>query len=416
MKIVLAEDSSTMRKILLKILNGLGHVDVCEAADGVQALKRLSEDEFDLLITDWDMPNMSGLQLIKEVRANPDTVDVPIIVSTSRSSQDEVVEAMGAGANDFISKPFNDVELQAKIESVLKSVNVLIAEDSTSMMGVLKKMLEDMGYSNVYEANDGAKAWEILCEGRFDLLITDWNMPNMSGLELVEHVRADHSMVDMPIIMSTSRTNHQDVIEAMKSGVTNYISKPFRPNQLRDKIAQVMRGQANRKIKKQLFSVDAMLKGSARDMLYDRRFPFVLLVEKSIELSELNLPVNRLSVERLRTKVQAIEIANSEIGGDVSYVLADNTSDVLRMVDVHAADIRLVMISDDRPGGGVTLANQIKRNHGGQCTIWLFVESTHKFPVREREAMDRVGIRLIENSRCTPRQIDRLLRENVFSS
>ncbi len=404
-----------MRKILVKILNKLGYSNVCEAEDGAQALKQLSEASFDLLITDWDMPRMSGLQLIKELRANPDTVDVPIIVSTSRSGQDEVIEAMDAGANDFISKPFNDVELQAKIESVVKSVNVLIAEDSTSMMGVVKKMLGDMGYCNVYEAYDGAKAWELLCEGRFDLLITDWNMPNMSGLELVEHVRADPDMADMPIIMSTSRSNHEDVIEAMKSGVTNYVSKPFKPSQLRDKIAQVMRGQANRKIKQRSFSVDAMLRGSARDMLYDRSFPFVLMVEKSIESAELHRPTNERSVGLLRTKIQALEIANSEIRGDVSYVLADNTRDVLRIVDVHRDDIRLIIICNDRPGGGVTLANQILRNHGGRCDVLLFVDSIAKFPVEQREVMSHMGIKLVENRRCTPREMDKLFRECVFS-
>ena len=152
MKIVLAEDSSTMRKILVRLLNSLGYDDIREAEDGAQALKLVLDESFDLLITDWDMPNMSGLELINVLRTNPDTVDIPILVSTSRSGQDEVIEAMSTGANDFISKPFNDVELKAKIESVLKSVNVLIAEDSTSMMGVLKKMLEGMGYSNVYEA------------------------------------------------------------------------------------------------------------------------------------------------------------------------------------------------------------------------------------------------------------------------
>lgn len=86
-----------------------------------------------------------------------------------------------------------------------------------------------MGYTDIAEAKDGDEAWEQLQEGGVDLLITDWNMPNMSGLELVEKVRANPATAELPIMMSTSRNVKDDIIAAMRAGANNYVSKSYTP-------------------------------------------------------------------------------------------------------------------------------------------------------------------------------------------
>ena len=102
-------------------------------------------------------------------------------------------------------------------------------------------MLKQIGFPDTEEAEDGAQALETLkTKGPFGLLLTDWNMPNMSGLELVQAIRADDAYADMRILMVTTRNVKQDVIVAMRAGVNNYITKPFTPPILKEKITKVL--------------------------------------------------------------------------------------------------------------------------------------------------------------------------------
>ena len=105
-------------------------------------------------------------------------------------------------------------------------MKVLLVEDSTPLRGIIKQMLASLGYDEIVEAGDGLEAWDHLEASSFDLLLTDWNMPNMSGLELLQIVRETPSTADMPVVMLTTRSNKQDIISAVKAGVNNYVTKP----------------------------------------------------------------------------------------------------------------------------------------------------------------------------------------------
>jgi len=118
-------------------------------------------------------------------------------------------------------------------------MKVLVADDSLTMRRIIKKALGKIGYEDVAEAQDGVEALEILDKGGVDLLITDWNMPAMNGLELVTRARAgNHKKV--PILMVTTNATPSDVAQALKAGVNSYLAKPMTPEQLRDKIHAVM--------------------------------------------------------------------------------------------------------------------------------------------------------------------------------
>ena len=118
MRILVVDDSTTMRRIIANSLKAVGFEDIVEAGDGQQALETL--DGVDMLLTDWNMPNMDGLTLVKAVRANPATSGLPIIMVTSEGARDEVMEALAAGDNDYIVKPFTKDILAEKVRGMLK--------------------------------------------------------------------------------------------------------------------------------------------------------------------------------------------------------------------------------------------------------------------------------------------------------
>lgn len=109
------------------------------------------------------------------------------------------------------------------------------------MRRIIKNTLQRLGYEDIYEAENGIEAWDILDKNSdMGVLITDWNMPEMNGLELVKKTRADERFADIPIIMITTEGGKVEVITAIKAGVNNYIVKPFTPQVLKEKLEVVL--------------------------------------------------------------------------------------------------------------------------------------------------------------------------------
>ena len=121
----------------------------------------------------------------------------------------------------------------------LSDLEILIVDGSLTMRRIIVNTLIKVGYSDIKEAEDGKDALAKLMAGKFDLLMTDWNMPNMNGLELVEAVRADANLKHIPILMVTTRNKKEDIVTAIKSGVNGYIVKPLDPKMLKAKINEI---------------------------------------------------------------------------------------------------------------------------------------------------------------------------------
>lgn len=114
MRVLVVDDSGVMRKIIIRSLAACGVTDVVEAADGAQGWSAFRENEVDFVLTDWNMPEMSGLELLKEIRAAGS--DVPVIMITTEGEKGKVIEAIQAGVTDYLCKPFEQDELQDKLE------------------------------------------------------------------------------------------------------------------------------------------------------------------------------------------------------------------------------------------------------------------------------------------------------------
>jgi two-component system, chemotaxis family, chemotaxis protein CheY len=121
-KILVVDDFATMRKVVRNLLKQGGYDDIVEAEDGVMALKALKSQKIDLVVSDWNMPNMSGLELLKAVRADAELAKTPFLMVTAEALQDNVVAAVKAGVNNYIVKPFTAEVLNEKIKKLVESI------------------------------------------------------------------------------------------------------------------------------------------------------------------------------------------------------------------------------------------------------------------------------------------------------
>jgi two-component system chemotaxis response regulator CheY len=124
--------------------------------------------------------------------------------------------------------------------SVDKSMKVLIVDDYKTMLRIIRNLLQQLEFSNIDEASDGAMALARLKEKRYGLVISDWNMQPMTGLDLLRQVRADPTLAALPFIMVTAESKTENVVAAKAAGVSNYIVKPFNAETLKGKISSVL--------------------------------------------------------------------------------------------------------------------------------------------------------------------------------
>ncbi|MCP3909111.1 MAG: response regulator [Oceanicoccus sp.] len=118
-------------------------------------------------------------------------------------------------------------------------MKILIVDDFSTMRRIIKNLLRDLGFTNTSEADDGQTALPMLQNGNFDFLVTDWNMPGMTGIELLRVVRADDRLKDMPILMVTAEAKRDQIVEAAQAGVNGYVVKPFTAAVLKEKIEKI---------------------------------------------------------------------------------------------------------------------------------------------------------------------------------
>ena len=116
---------------------------------------------------------------------------------------------------------------------------ILIVDDFSTMRRIIKNLLRDLGFTNTAEADDGETALPMLKNGNFDFLVTDWNMPIMSGLDLLREVRADENLKHLPVLMVTAEAKRDQIIAAAQAGVNGYVVKPFTAQALKDKIEKI---------------------------------------------------------------------------------------------------------------------------------------------------------------------------------
>ncbi len=118
-------------------------------------------------------------------------------------------------------------------------MKILIVDDFSTMRRIVKNLLRDLGFTNTHEADDGLTALPMLETGNFDFLVTDWNMPGMTGFDLLKNCRADPKLKDLPILMVTAEAKREQIVAAAQAGVNGYVVKPFTAAVLKEKIEKI---------------------------------------------------------------------------------------------------------------------------------------------------------------------------------
>jgi two-component system chemotaxis response regulator CheY len=127
-----------------------------------------------------------------------------------------------------------------------RDMKMLVVDDFSTMRRIVKNLLKELGFSHFDEADDGATAWPMVQTGKYDFIVSDWNMPQMTGLQLLKNVRADEKLKDTPFLLITAEAKRSQILEAAQAGVDGYIVKPFTAATLNEKIQKIFERVAQR--------------------------------------------------------------------------------------------------------------------------------------------------------------------------
>jgi two-component system chemotaxis response regulator CheY len=119
------------------------------------------------------------------------------------------------------------------------NMRILVVDDFSTMRRIIKNILRQIGFTNIVEADDGTTAWDTLNKDKIDFIISDWNMPQMTGIEFLRKVRASEEFADLPFLMVTAEAQQENILEAVQAKVTNYIVKPFTAEVMKQKIEKI---------------------------------------------------------------------------------------------------------------------------------------------------------------------------------
>ncbi len=120
-----------------------------------------------------------------------------------------------------------------------KDMKILVVDDFSTMRRIIKNLLRDLGFTNTDEADDGNSALPMLKTGKYDFLVTDWNMPGMTGIDLLRNIRADENLKKLPVLMVTAEAKRDQIVAAAQAGVNGYVVKPFTAAVLKEKIEKI---------------------------------------------------------------------------------------------------------------------------------------------------------------------------------
>lgn len=253
--VMLVEPSPTQQRIVQQRLAELGIEDSIVVTSGVEALREMYHQYPDLVISALYLPDMSGSELVQAMREDEQFQDCAFMLISSETRLRYLEPIRQAGALAILPKPFTTEELKLAISATLdflnpdtlqlanydpESVEVLIVDDSTLSRKHIRKVLSSMGMERFTEASDGTEALALLQERYFDLVVTDYNMPNMDGKELIDQIRNSDIQPSIPVLMVTSERNQNRLAAIQQAGVSAICDKPFEPGTLKALIEQVL--------------------------------------------------------------------------------------------------------------------------------------------------------------------------------
>ena len=277
--VLIADDSPTYRAIIRREIDP-DEFDVKESADGVEALRIAKKFHPAIVATKKDLPKLSGFRLCEAIASDESLSSTQTILLTASNSEADRAAAFAAGAVRFIAKSFKPGELRQYLNEVcrvrgsLRGARLLAVEDSTFIRQALSRLLEAEG-AHVSAARDGVEALELLQTQAFDAVVTDYHMPRMDGITLLEEIRKGHDHASLPVIFLSGSEGLNAVVRSLNAGANDFIRKPFEATEL---LARVRSAVQLARIAKRL---DQMATTDALTELFNRRHAMGRLEELS---------------------------------------------------------------------------------------------------------------------------------------
>ena len=255
LSVVLLEPSVAQQKIITRYLNEQGVKDISGFENGNEALAYIQAETPDLVISALYLPDMTGTELMHTMRNDAATQNIVFMLISSETSFYALDPVRQAGAVAILPKPFDQEQLRAALYSTIelldphelvldsfdsRDLKVLVVDDSRLARAHVTRVLRSMGIEDITTVTDGAEAVPVLESNLFDLVITDYNMPEMDGERLVNHIRNHSMQSSVPIIMVTSEEDDIRLAAARQSGVSALSDKPFAPDNIRRLISRLI--------------------------------------------------------------------------------------------------------------------------------------------------------------------------------
>jgi len=259
--VCLVEPSNMQAKLITNHMNQIGITQVGRVGKGREAIESLGGDPPpDVVMSALYLPDMTGMDLITAIRQHPTCSHTPFVLVSSETDPQNLEGVRQAGPVAVLPKPFTESQLLLSMQNTLEFLNaaevreddqdlkltglrVLIVDDSRLSRRHIRDVLEGIGFEDITEAVDGRDAIPCLEKTLFDLVVTDYNMPNLDGLGLVDYIKTKSIQCSVPIIMVSSMSEDERLAGVLDSGVTAVFDKPFEIDSMRRVVKQLFGGE-----------------------------------------------------------------------------------------------------------------------------------------------------------------------------
>lgn len=255
LSVLLVEPSGTQQRIIERELNSLGINNVDCVNSAREALDFISFGAPDVVLSAYYLSDMTGSELLHTLRKDEVNHEICFVLVSSVTDIHQLDAVRQAGVVAILPKPFDANDMKLALKATLSHINpeeiqvgnthledlkLLVVDDSGLARKYIIKTLVAMGLDNITEAENGLEAVEILNNSLFDLIVTDYNMPEMDGCELSAYIRQNSNQPSVPIIMVTSEHNKSRLAAVQQAGVSAICDKPFEPDNVRQLISQLL--------------------------------------------------------------------------------------------------------------------------------------------------------------------------------
>ncbi len=344
------------------------YYDVVTASNGEEALKKVIADSPDIVLLDVMMPGMDGFEVCKRIKSNPDTAHIPVIMVTALTDAQDRVRGLESGADDFLSKPLNDIALMARVRSLVRlkmtvdewrtrertalqlGVNddkpnvmtepvnnafVLVVDDQAFEVDKIKDTLR-RDEDTVFDVATGLEAIELAKQQNLDLIIVSLNLAKEDGLRLCSHLKSNERTRSIPIVMIGIEDELQRVAQGLEMGAHDYILRPIDRNELLARVRTQLRRKRFQERLRSNFEISiSMALTDPLTGLYNRRYFDVHMAKmlQKNEVSRKNMGVLMLDIDHFKS---VNDTHGHSVGDEVLKAFAFRIKDCLRPFDLVA--------------------------------------------------------------------------------